>query len=89
VSSATSGPWVLALVLGAVVISLTAFLLHRFVRQVERIGDTLQGVWTAGTNVAGNTAATWLLDETTDRLDALLEEADAHGRMFRREGAPS
>lgn len=72
------GYWALALVLGLVVAVVAVVLLEIFLRQVHRIERGAGLVWVAGKQVAGNTATTWLLPETSARLDLLTDEAMKH-----------
>ena len=70
--------WWLTLGLGLVVAVLVVVLLEVFLRQVHRIERGAGLVWTAGRQVAGNTATTWLLPELSQRLDLLTAEAVMH-----------
>lgn len=70
--------WVLALVLGLVVAVVAVVLLEVFLRSVHRVERGAEAVWQAGKEVARNTATTWLLPETSQRLDVLTEEAMQH-----------
>lgn len=70
--------WFLALALGLVVAVVVVVLLETFLRDVHRIERGAGLVWTAGKQVAGNTATTWLLGETSQRLTALTQEAGKH-----------
>jgi len=70
--------WSVALGLGLVVAVVAVVLLEVFLRQVHRIERGAGLVWTAGKQVARNTATTWLLPETSARLDALTGEAMLH-----------
>jgi hypothetical protein len=70
--------WLLALGLGLVVAVVAVVLLETFLRQVHRIERGANEVWVAGKQVAANTSATWLLGETSQRLDQLTEEAGRH-----------
>lgn len=70
--------WFLALGLGLVVAIVTVVLLEAFLRQAHRVERGAGLVWTAGKQVAGNTATTWLLPELSQRLDALTKEAGKH-----------
>ncbi len=74
----TNGYWWIALGLGLVAAAAAVVLLETFLAQVHRIERGAAEVWTAGKQVAGNTAATWLLPELSNRLDALTGEAAAH-----------
>ncbi len=70
--------WFIALGLGLVVAVVAVVLLEIFLRQVHRIERGAGLIWTAGKQVARNTATTWLLPETSHRLDDLTSEAMQH-----------
>jgi len=78
--------WSLALVLGLVIAVVAVVLLEVFLRQVHRIERGAGLVWIAGKQVARNTATTWLLAETSQRLTLLTDEAGRHAELL---GAPS
>ncbi len=73
-----NGYWALALGLGLVVAIVAVVLLEIFLREVHRIERGAGLVWTAGKQVARNTATTWLLPKTSDRLTMLTDEAMRH-----------
>lgn len=77
--------WWIALALGLVVAVVAVILLRLFLAQVHRIESGAGTVWQAGKEVAGNTATTWLLDETSSRLAELIDEAGRHGQLLRGE----
>lgn len=70
--------WFLCLGLGLVVAVVAVVLLEVFLRQVHRIEHGAGQVWQAGKEVARNTSTTWLLQETSNRLDLLTDEAMEH-----------
>jgi len=70
--------WWLALGLGLVAAVVAVVLLEIFLREVHRIERGAGQVWQAGKEVARNTATTWLLPETSKRLDLLTNEALQH-----------
>lgn len=74
----TNAYWLLSLGLGLVVAVVAVVLLELFLRQVHRIEKGAGLVWQAGKEVARNTSTTWLLQETSQRLDALTDEAIQH-----------
>ncbi len=76
------GYWSVALGLGLVVAVVAVVLLEMLLRQVHRIERGSGLVWVAGKQVAGNTATTWLLKETSGRLDRLAEEAGLHVQLL-------
>lgn len=77
-----NGYWFLALGLGLVVAVVAVVLLSLFLNQVHRIEAGAGLVWTAGKQVARNTATTWLLPETSARLDLLTDEALQHVELL-------
>jgi hypothetical protein len=74
--------WFLALGLGLVAAVVAVVLLETFLRQVHRIESGAELVWQAGKEVARNTATTWMLPATSDRLDRLTEEAMLHVELL-------
>ncbi len=74
--------WFVALLLGLVVAVVAVVLLETFLRQVHRIERGAGQVWSAGKQVARNTATTWLLPETSDRLGQLTDEAARHAALL-------
>jgi len=74
--------WAIALALGLVVAVVAVVLLETFLREVHRIERGAGQVWQAGKEVARNTATTWLLPETSRRLDLLTEEAGRHAELL-------
>ncbi|MBA2508112.1 MAG: hypothetical protein H0V32_05305 [Nocardioidaceae bacterium] len=81
--------WWVVLGLGLVVAVVVVVLLQAFLNEVHRIERGAGQVWQAGKQVAGNTATTWLLDETASRLDDIVDEAGRHGRLLGGEPAQS
>ncbi len=76
------GYWAIALVLGLVVAVVAVVLLEVFLRSVHRVERGAEAVWQAGKEVARNTATTWLLPETSKRLDLLTDEAMKHVELL-------
>lgn len=70
--------WWLTLGLGLVVALIAVILLQIFYRLVRRIEAGSEAIWETGKKVARNTATTWMLHQTTVRLDALTDEALRH-----------
>ncbi len=81
--------WFIALGLGLVVAVVAVVLLEVFLRQVHRVENGAGLVWTAGKQVARNTATTWLLPETSKRLDLLTDEAMEHVALLTPAPAPT
>jgi hypothetical protein len=74
--------WWLALGLGLVVIVVAVVLLEMFLREVYRIERGAAAIWKAGKDVARNTATTWMLKGTSDRLDLLSAETARHVELL-------
>ena len=74
--------WWIALGLGLVVAVVAVILLEVFLRQVHRVERGAAEVWQAGKEVARNTATTWLLPQTSKRLDLLTDEAMQHVELL-------
>lgn len=78
----TNELWWLTLALGLVVSIIAVILLHTFYLQVRRIERGTDAIWEAGKQVARNTATTWMLHQTTVRLDGLTQEALEHDALL-------
>ncbi len=74
----THALWWMTLGIGLVVALVAVGLLQIFYRQVRRIESGSGAIWKTGKQVARNTATTWMLQQTTVRLDGLTEEAMLH-----------
>ncbi len=74
----TNALWWMTLGLGLVVSIVAVVLLHMFLLQLRRIDRGSAAIWEAGKQVARNTATSWMLHQTTLRLDGLTEEALRH-----------
>lgn len=77
-----NGYWAVALGLGLVVAVIAVVLLSIFLNLVHRIEKGAGLLWVAGKQVAGNTATTWLLPETSARLDLLADETAEHVKLL-------
>lgn len=77
--------WWIALGLGAVVAVVAIALLQTFLAYLRRVERGAEAIWEAGKQVARNTATTWMLTQTSERLDELTQEALRHD-AFLREG---
>lgn len=78
--------WWIALGLGAVVAVVAVVLLQTFLGYVRRVERAAEAIWEAGKQVARNTATTWMLTQTSERLDELTFEALRHDAFFRSVG---
>ena len=74
----THAIWWMTLGLGAAISVVAVLLLQTFYRQVKRIERGADAIWETGKQVARNTATTWMLHQTTVRLDGLIDEALRH-----------
>ncbi len=75
--------WWIALGLGLVVAIAAVILLQTFLNQVRRIERDGLLIWETGKQVAANTATTWMLGVTAERLDVLTQEALRHDELLR------
>jgi hypothetical protein len=78
----TNGWWAVTLGLGLVVAVVAVVLLQTFLRQLHRVERDAERIWHTGKLVAGNTATTWQLGTTSERLDRLAEEAGRHHQLL-------
>ncbi len=83
----TNAAWWLTLGLGLAVALIAVALLQIFYRLVRRIEAGSEAIWETGKKVARNTATTWMLHQTTVRLDALTDEALRHDAFLGAAGA--
>ena len=72
--------WWLSLAIFAVVIVVVAALLGLIVGAARRIDRHAEAIWTVGKQIAGNTVSIWLLEQTNERINKLIEEARAVGQ---------
>ncbi|MGI8937579.1 MAG: hypothetical protein ACR2JF_05060 [Iamia sp.] len=79
----TNALWAVTLGLGLVVSLVAVALLQAFLNQVHRVERGAEATWETGKQVARNTATTWMLDQTSRRLDLLTEEALRHDEFLR------
>lgn len=78
--------WWIALGLGLVVAVVAVVLLQTFLQYVRRVERDAGAIWEAGKQVARNTSTTWLLPQTSERLDELTDEALRHEAVLRAQG---
>ena len=74
--------WWITLGVGLIVAVGATVLLQLFLNQVKRVERGSEAVWEAAKPVARNTATTWMLTQTTVRLDRLTEEALRHDALL-------
>jgi len=82
----TNEYWAVSLLLGLVVAIVAVVLLQSFLNRLRRIERGAEALWESGKLVARNTATTWMLGTTSDKLDALTAEALRHDAFLRGEG---
>ncbi len=80
--------WWPTLAVGFVVAVVAVMLLQLLLNQVHRIERDALAIWETGKQVAANTATTWQLTETSERLDRLTEEAGRHEELLRASTPP-
>ncbi len=81
-SSEVQTMWWIALGLGLVVALVVVFLLHTLLKLVRRIDDNVKELWSTATQVARNTATTWLLNDTANGLEQIKAEALRHDELL-------
>ena len=74
--------WWITLGAGLVVAIVAVVLLQTFLNQVKRVERGAEAIWESAKPVARNTATTWMLTQTTVRLDRLTEEALRHDALL-------
>ena len=75
--------WWVTLGLGAVVVVVVIVLLSLLVSLVWDIDRNLKDAWTTATEVARNTATTWMLQKTAVGTGALRDEVYRHTQVLR------
>lgn len=71
--------WVSTLVVGFVVLLVVIALLEMLRRTVNKLNDDIWDTWVNGKAVVKNTAMTYLLKNTRQSGDELVEELSHHG----------
>lgn len=74
--------WWITLALGLVVAVVAVALLQTFLNKIRRVERGALDIWESAKPVARNTATTWMLTQTTVRLDRLTEEALKHDALL-------
>jgi hypothetical protein len=69
--------WWLSLGFAAIVVVVVAVLLGLIIATAKRIDAHAASIWTAGKQIAGNTVAIWMLEQTNEHLIAINEAAKA------------
>ncbi len=67
--------WAYSLAAGLLVILIVALLLMAIIRAAKRIDHHAAKIWETGKNIAGNTAAIWMLEKTNSIAGQMLESA--------------
>jgi hypothetical protein len=71
--------WVITLIAGFVVLLVVIALLEGLRRAVVALNDDIWSTWVNGKAVVKNTATTFLLKNTRDSGDKLVDELSNHG----------
>src|SRR5919204_3857713 len=69
--------WALSLTIAAVVVVVVALLLGLIIAAAKSIDRHAAAIWTAGKQIAGNTAAIWMLERTNDALQRVHTDVAA------------
>jgi hypothetical protein len=75
--------WSLALAIFAAVVVVVALLLGLIIAAAKSVDRHAAGIWVAGKQIAGNTVAIWMLDQTNDALKSVHDDAGALQRSVR------
>jgi hypothetical protein len=78
--SENQSSWVATLVAGFVVLLVVIALLEGLRRAVLTLNEDIWATWVNGKAVVKNTAGTYLLKNTHDSSDELVDELSHHGR---------
>jgi uncharacterized protein YoxC len=65
--------WWLSLAIAAVVVAVVAVLLGLIIRTAQQIDKHASQIWTVGKQIAGNTVAIWMLQQTNQALSEITE----------------
>jgi len=76
--SENQSAWVITLAVGFVVLLVVIALLEGLRRAVVALNDDIWGTWVNGKAVVKNTAMTYLLKNTRDSSEELVEELSNH-----------
>jgi len=74
--------WWITLAIGLVVAIVAVGLLQTFLNKTRRVEAGVEAIWESAKPVARNTATTWMLTQTSVRLDRLTEEALKHDALL-------
>lgn len=74
--------WAISLGLGLAVAVVAVVLLQIFLNRLHRVERNAERIWHTGKLVAQNTATTWQLGVTAERLDSLTDEAGRHQQLL-------
>jgi uncharacterized membrane protein len=77
--SSNQSAWVYTLVAGLVVLLVVVALLEGLRRAVRRLDADIWKTWVTGKAVVAHTATTYLLKNTRDSADELVDELAHHG----------
>ncbi|MDP8926611.1 MAG: hypothetical protein M3M97_06815 [Actinomycetota bacterium] len=62
--------WWLLLGLAAAVVAVVAMLLGRIIAAARSIDRHADAIWTVGKQIAGNTVSIWMLEKTSEQMEA-------------------
>ena len=83
-SSTIEMAWWLSLGAGLVIAAVVVVLLHTLYRSVKMVERDVIRLWETATNLAQNTATSWMLKETGEVLEAVRAEALRHDELLSR-----
>jgi hypothetical protein len=69
--------WWLSIAIFSVIVVVVAILLSLIIATAISIDRHAGNIWTAGKQIAGNTVSIWMLEETNNHLDELLQSVQS------------
>ncbi|CAN5690013.1 hypothetical protein BH24ACT26_BH24ACT26_02660 [soil metagenome] len=80
--------WWITLGVGLVVAVVVVVLLQVLLNSVKEVERNVMTLWQTATTVARNTATTWLLGDTAEKLEDIKGEALKHDELLNRVTGP-
>lgn len=76
--------WWVTLGVGLIVAAVVVVLLQTLLNAVKRVERNVMTLWQTATTLARNTATTWLLGDTAEKLEDIKGEALKHDELLKR-----
>lgn len=75
--------WWLSLAIAAVVVVVVAVLLGLIIAAAKRIDRHAENIWIVGKQIAGNTVAIWMLEQTKQQVEEVCEHVETLSQTAR------